>query len=351
MPVLCRRRHLQPTSYHQNMHRRWLLAAAASVLVVAGAAAYGLHWQHEQRLARERAAAEKARATPPAPVEISAAGKIQARNVVNVPAPIEGVIDEYLVTVGEQVFEGEVLARIRNTGLDAAQASAQADLEKARARISDLESQLIAARLDASRTRSDAARAKAEYDRTQKIYERQKMLLDAGATPRLTFEKAQQEFETAKSDYEGYSGRAQASEDKVASLTKEIESANTLAQSKNHDVENAQAHLAGGDVRSPTTGMVVALHGKPGDQVDPGIRDLVSIAVDLSALVVVVDTDPATAQHIRQGQPALIEVAEAPAAFEGAVREIKSGQVFVDFTSPSAVIRPGLTAQVKFKVG
>jgi len=33
------------------------------------------------------------------------------------------------------------------------------------------------------------------------------------------------------------------------------------------------------------------------------------------------------------------------------VREIKAGRVFVDFTSPSPAVKPGLTAQVKIKLG
>ena len=47
----------------------------------------------------------------------------------------------------------------------------------------------------------------------------------------------------------------------------------------------------------------------------------------------------------------LVQVAEAPSAIQGTVREIKAGRVFVDFTSPSPAIKPGLTAQVRIKVG
>ena len=97
-------------------------------------------------------------------------------------------------------------------------------------------------------------------------------------------------------------------------------------------------------------GLVIARRGRAGDAVDQGMRDLLQIAVDISALQVVVDSDPRTVQQIRQGQPALIQIAEAASAIQGTVREIKAGQVFVDFTSPSPVIKPGLTAQVKIKV-
>ena len=336
------------------MKSRAIAAATLVVLLLAAAAGYALWQQKRERIARDRADAERkakaARAAAAAAV-ISVPGRIQARNVMNVAPPIAGVLDELLVNVGDQVFEGQVLARIHNSGLDAAQATAKADLDKEQAKETDLEAQLIAARLDASRSRADVARARVEYDRTQKVFERQKLLFEADATPRLTYEKAQKDYETAKSEFDGYSTNAQTAEDRVASLTKDVEVAKALMESKNKDLENAQAHAAGGEMRSPVNGMVVGLQAKTGDSVDPGMKDMFVIALDLSSLEVVVDADPATAQKIRQGQPALIQIAEAPSAIEGAVREVKSGQVFVDFTSPSAAIKPGLTAQVKFKVG
>lgn len=328
------------------MHRKWPVAVGLALLVAAAAAAYV--WRFE----RHRPVQARTEVSKPVPqeTEVSILGKIQARNVVDVAAPIEGVLDQYLVDVGEEVFEGEVLARIKNGGLDAAAQSARADAERAQARTTDLESQLIAARLELSRARSDAVRAKSEYDRAEKAYQRQKMLLEAGATPRLAFEKAEKDYQNAKSDYEGLQGTAQNAEDRVATLAKDIESAKTAALDKSKDVDTAEAQLAGGEVRSPVNGVVVSRRGRAGDPVDSGMKDLLQIAVDLSALQVVLQPDPRTVQQIRQGQPAMIQIAEAVSAIQGTVREIKAGQVFVDFTSPSPVIKPGATAQVKIKV-
>jgi len=249
------------------------------------------------------------------------------------------------------VFEGEVLARIKNTGLDSAAQSARLDAERAQGRVTDLESQLIAARLELSRARSDAIRAKADYERAEKAWQRQKMLLDAGATPRLTFEKAEKDYQNAKADSEGFQGTAQNAEDRVESLAKEIETAKAMVLAKSKDLDNAETQIAGGEVRSQVNGLVVARRGRAGDPVDQGMKDLLQIAVDLSALQVVVDPDPRTVQQIRQGQPALIEIAEAVSPIPGTVREVKAGQVFVDFTSPSPVIKPGLTAQVRMESG
>jgi len=328
------------------MHRKWPLAGGLALLVLAAAVAWGWYLRGRPKPVQARSAVA---APVPQPAEISLQGKIHARNVVNIAAPIDGIVDQYLVNVGEEVFEGEVLARIKNPELDSVEQTVRTDAERAQAHVTDLEAQLIAARLEVSRARSDAVRAKAEYDRTQKAYTRQKQLLDAGATPRLTFEKAEQDYQNAKAEYEGLSGTAQGAEDHVTSLSKEIENAKTMVQSKSKDLDNAEAQLAGGELRSQVNGVLVARRWQAGDRVDPSMKDLLQIAVDLSDLQVVVDADPRAADQIHAGQPAVIRIAEAPSAIEGTVREIKSGQVFVDFTSPAAVIKPGLTAQVLFE--
>lgn len=332
------------------MRRKWPLAVGIAVLVLIAAAAYGWYRNQQQRAAR--AEAERvARIEAQIPTQITVAGKIQARNVVNVAAPIDGTIDEYLVNAGEQVFEGEVLARIKNADLDAARTNAQAEAEKAQQRVTDLQAQLIRARLDATRARSDAVRAKAELDRAEAVYRRQKMLLDAGATPRLTYERAQQDYESAKKVYDGSGGLQQTADDRVAELSRDLDAAQSAVDTTNKDAENAVTQAAGAEVRSPVNGVVVARRGNAGDAVNPSMTDLIAIAVDLSSLEVVVALDPKIALRIRQGQTATIEIAEAPSEIQGTVREIKAGEIFVDFTSPSPVIKPGLTAVVKFTLG
>ena len=148
-----------------------------ALLVAAAAAGYGWWWREQHK--PPEPVSRPAPASAPVETEVSLPGKIQARNVVNVGAPVDGILDQYLVDVGEEVFEGEVLARIKNGGLDSAAQNARSDAERAQGRVTDLESQLLAARLELSRARSDAIRAKADYERAEKAWQRQKMLLDA----------------------------------------------------------------------------------------------------------------------------------------------------------------------------
>jgi multidrug efflux pump subunit AcrA (membrane-fusion protein) len=328
------------------MWRKRAIALVGIAALVAVATLVAAHYRNTQ-------APSKTPPPPsePAPAEVTLTGRVQARSVLNVRAPIEGVIERFLSDVGDDVFEGEVLAHIKSAKLDANRETAQTGAERAQTRVHDLETALIAARLEGSRARADAIRTRAELDRAERNYARQKLLMREGATPRLVFEKAEKDYNTLKTDAESLEQLARRAEDRLMSVTKELDAARTIAQAKAEELDDAKAELAAGDVHAPADGTVVGRSGQPGETVNRAATDLFQIAVNLTQLQVVLSPDPKTLERIRPGAPALIQIAEAPEGITASVREVKSGQVFVDFASPSPAVRPGLTAQVRLRLG
>jgi multidrug resistance efflux pump len=327
------------------MKGQWVLAAVGGVLLVVTGSVSA--WRTHS-VPKSATHASK----PPAPVsEISLTGKIQARTIIDVPAPTDGIVDRFMADAGEDVFEGELLAQIKNARLDAAVKIAQAAVESAQAKSAELESSLVSARLEASRARDDATRAKVELERAEKVYTRQQLLMRAGATPRLAFEKAESDYQKLKADVENSETVAQQAEDREAALAKDLDAAQTLEHHKADELAAAQADLGSGEVRSPVNGIVLARHGHAGEPAEQGPSGLFQIATNLSDLQVVVAPNPAELSRIRVGQGTTVLIAEAPGPVTGTVREIKSDQVFISFASPSKVIKPGLTAQVKLRLG
>jgi multidrug resistance efflux pump len=260
------------------------------------------------------------------------------------------VITRFQADVGEDVFEGELLAQIKNAKVDNAAQTAESEATRTQARVADLENSLIGARLEASRARSDETRVKSELERAQRLYTQQKALIDQGATPRLTFEKAEKEYNTYKADAENLGRTAAAAEDRVASLTGELESARKLAESQAQKSDEAKADLGAGEVRSTVNGVVLARNGQAGAPVTRDIPDLFRIGVELNNLQVTVTPPAAVLTRIKPGQAATIEIPDAPGPVIGTVREVQGGQVVVDFTSPAATVKPGRTAKVKLRL-
>ncbi|MCS6951700.1 MAG: efflux RND transporter periplasmic adaptor subunit [Bryobacterales bacterium] len=327
------------------MRKSWLIGGviALSLMVLAG----GI-WLRRSRTPAPRPPVSAAQ---PEPAELTASGAIRAQQVVPVPIPVEGVIQNFFADVGEEVYEGELLAQIQSTALEAAREALQNELDRARSQAETLQSRLIAARLEAARARGDANRARAELERAEKVFLRQQLLFREGATPRLAYEKAEREFETAKATFAGLDEIARSAEEQVAALQKNLDEARKLVTQKTAELEEMTSQMAQGEVRAPAAGIVVARRGQTGETVRPDMGELFQIAVNLSQLEVALDLPPPDLERIRPGQEAAVIVAEmAGEALSGTVREVRDGQAIVEFVSPSPAVKPGLTVQVRIRL-
>jgi len=271
--------------------------------------------------------------------------------VVNVGVPLTGKIQAFHAELGDEVYEGQLLAQIKSGGLEDAQETGTADLERAKSRVNEIESAIAAGRLEASRAGADATRARAEFDRAQRYYQRQKMLLDEGATPRLTFEKAQREFQALETESKNLDQLAKQSEERVDSLQRDLDAAQKLFRDKEDHLEGVKASLAAGEISSPVSGIIVARRGELGDQVNPTVTDLFQIATDLSVMEAVAEPAPNDLARIKPGQEAYVALAESPnELLPGVVKKVDEGKVTIEFKNPSPAIKPGLTAQVRIKL-
>jgi len=298
---------------------------------------------------KTKPAAAVTQAAPQAEIQLS--GKIRAQSVINVAPPVEGTVGALFADVGQEVFEGQLLARITNEGLETGQQIAQKTLENAQSRVNTLEGEIVSARLEVSRARADADRARSEYDRLDQVFRRQQMLLAEGATPKLTYEKSSREFEVARSESRTLEQVATQSESRLNELVKSLDAEKRALAEKSAEMETAKARAVATEVVSPAPGLVVARNGEVGQAVGPDKGDFFQIATQLSQLEVALDPDPPAMRRIRLGQAALVSLPEQGSdGMLGAVKAIQGAQVIVGFTSPSPGVKPGMLAQVRIKV-
>src|SRR5882724_7296372 len=126
------------------MRGKWFILSASVVLVaLVAVAAVMLRRVSAEKM---KSAAAEAPAHAPLP-DIHLSGKIRAQQVVGVPPPLDGSVAAFYADVGQEVFEGQLLARIANMGLETGQQAAQKEAETAQSRVNSMESEIIAARL------------------------------------------------------------------------------------------------------------------------------------------------------------------------------------------------------------
>jgi multidrug resistance efflux pump len=330
------------------MRGKWVLISVSLVLLAVAAGALS----HLRRSAVQATAPPVAAPAPPLVNEASLPGKIEAQQVVSVASASGGSVAEFQADVGQEVTEGALLARISNQALQSADENASAAVEMAQARVEKAGAAITAARLESTRAHADAIRARAAFDRAQRAYQRQKMLHAEGATPRLTYEKSERDYDSAQTESESLEKLARVAEDRVSELVKEQESAKRILEDKLKDAEDAKTNLAAAEVRSPVDGQVVERKGEVGKELTQQEQaELFRIAVNLSALQVRVNPDPDALQRMKAGDPAMVIVGDLGGeGIPAAVKTVEGSTATVAFTSPNPVVKPGMTAQVRINL-
>jgi multidrug resistance efflux pump len=326
------------------MQGKWVLISVAAVLAGAGGGALSLHWKGRPAAATRKPAAALMDAIP----EITLSGKLRPQHITTVKPDIEGDIDALIVDVGEDVFAGEVLAQIGASGLETLRDAAAAAVTAAEQQVSKAEANVANARLEASRAEADRQRSRAALDKARSTYERQEMLNKAGATPRLTWEKAQRELQAAQQDFDVIEKATRLSADQQQAALNGLAAAQKAVVERSAALAAARDNIQSGEVHSPVDGTVVARNGEVGQ---PAGEDLYEIATDMFALEVALEPEPAVLQRLRPGQGALVSLPDLQnAGFQGQIREIKDNAVIVEFNCTLAGIRPGMPVQVRLKL-
>jgi HlyD family secretion protein len=280
--------------------------------------------------------------------EVTFSGKIRPQHITPVSADTDGDLDSFEVEVGQDVFEGQVLARIGSSGLETARGEAEAGVNSTQDQVSRAEGAVARARMESSRADADQQRSRMALDRIESDYQHQQTLFKAGAVSRQAFERSQKAYDGARQDLEIMDKAARASADQLQSAMNALSAAQRVLAQKNQELEDARNNLQSAEVRSPVDGLVVARNGEVGK---PAAGELVEIATDMYALEVVIEPGPAMLARLRLGQPALVLIPDLQsAALPGAVKEIKGTEVVVEFDSTLASIKPGMVADVRLKV-
>jgi hypothetical protein len=149
---------------------RGLIAGGAIVAVAAIGLSIGWIVKHRRKPAPSRpvAAISKVFEGP----EITLSGALQPQTTEQVDAPVAGILEAWFVDVGAEVYEDQLVGRIRNADLDVALQGAQAAVDRAEMRIAQLDAEATSAKLEVSRTNADQIRAHNELDRIEKVYQR-----------------------------------------------------------------------------------------------------------------------------------------------------------------------------------
>ncbi len=250
-------------------------------------------------------------------VSVSATGTLQPTNQVDVGSEISGTIKSVAVDYNHRVSQGQVLALIDTSRLEAQVRQTAASLEAARAKV--------------LQCRATVTETRAQLARLQEV------------------RKASNGKVPSKTDLDS----AQAALDRA--LADEANAGATATQAA-ATLEAQRIDLAKAAIRSPINGIVLKRAVEPGQTVAASFQTpvLFTLAEDLTQMELHVDVDEADVGKVLQGQAATFTVAAYPdRSFPAQVTQVRFGsktvsgvvtyETVLKVQNKELLLRPGMT--------
>lgn len=296
----------------------------AVIIVLCVAAGFGfMKWKGAKTETKTRFTTQAARRGD-LTVTVTATGNLAPTNQVDVGSELSGIIDTVDVDYNDHVTNGQQLAKLDTTRLEAEMLQARAALASARAQTLQAE--------------ATVAETRAQLDRIRDVRQ-----LSGGKAV------SKQDLDAAKAAYD----RAVADAAKATAQIRQAEAA----------LSTIQTDLDKTAIRSPVNGIVLTRSVEPGQTVAASLQApvLFTLAEDLTAMELIVDVDEADVAQVREGQKAAFTVDAYPdRTFPAAITQVRFGAKTVDgvvtyqtvllVDNADLLLRPGMTATAEISV-
>jgi HlyD family secretion protein len=235
---------------------------------------------------------------------VSASGKIQPHDSVNISADTVGRVTNLAVDEGDRVKKGQFLMQIDPKLLASAAQQAEAGLAAARSSMEQL------------RVASESATA--ALKQAQDAYNRQQQLWKAGLTTKEALDTAEQQMKMRQAD--------------ANSAAKQIDTQRLRMQQEEGALESAKYNLSKVRIQSPIDGIITKRNIQEGETVVVGTMNnagtvLLTIA-DMSNIEAQVEVDETDIPNVLLGQKAKITIDAMPGkTFTGHVVEIGNSPI------------------------
>jgi HlyD family secretion protein len=268
---------------------------------------------------------------------VTASGEVRPIRFIKLTSEVPGRIEEIYVTPGDLVTKGKPLVRVDPTQLQANQeaqwAATQAsinDVQNARNAVNSAQQALVvseasvaAAKQQAVSLQTNVDRAQVALNTAQRELKRYTELIEAGVASRLEYDRARDDFETAKISLSTARANLEAQNIAVKEATERanqqrisVQEAQTSIKSSEMRANQQAAMLRGQSSQrskatqvSPLNGVVADIPTRVGEFAVAGLSTtpLMTIA-DMSQINVEVNVDETEINNVKEGQEATVKV-------------------------------------------
>ena len=257
---------------------------------------------------------------------VTAMGTVNYITKVDLGTELSGILKSVSVQEGEYVKQGQMVAVLDQSLLEAELKQNESALELAKVQLKQLDHQI--------------AKARVKVEKTEQFFNDQKKLFDIGAIIRSSLDDAELKYETAKEELNALEASSESGKRDAELKVNKAEA----------DLEATKIKIEKSTIRSPISGVVTKKHLSSFELVRGGYSLIVTL-VDLDELYAEVDVNEKDFLKIQAGQPARVVVDAFPEKkFNGTVSKIdstvnKDNRTFlvkIRLKNPGHQLRPGM---------
>jgi multidrug efflux pump subunit AcrA (membrane-fusion protein) len=269
-----------------------------------------------------------------------------------ITSKINAPVKRFLVTRGQKVQKGQLLAELENRDLSAAAMDSRGALDQAEATYETS----VGATLpeDIQKAELDVQTAQQGLDAQQKLYASREDLFKQGALPRKDLDQAAVALAQARSQY----NIAKKHLESLNAIGKQqtLKAAGGQLASAKGKLAGAEAQLGYAEIRSPIDGYITDRPLYPGEMATT-TAPLLTV-MDLSQVRAIAHIPQADALLLRKGNKAIVTAAGLDAKIAGIVALVSPAldpnsttvEIWVQAPNRDLQLRPGMTAQLSITV-
>ena len=309
-------------------------------------------------------------------VQIDASGTVQPIQTVNLSPKAAGIVSKLLVEQGDRVTQGQVVAQMQNTDIEAQLMQSRARVDQAKVKLAQLKAgnrpqEIAQAAARVNQSQASVAEAQAKLNLAEAKQRRNESLVNQGAISSDRFDEISNDVKSARASYAQTQAslvEAQRSLDlsQSGSRTEEIQLAEAQLREAIGNLKAVEVQQEDTLIRAPFNGTITQKFANEGAFVTPTTSASEATSATSTAIVALAEGLEITAEvpevdihQLRVGQPVEIRADAYPdQKFSGRVRliapeavvkqNVTSFQVRISLLSGQAKLLSGMNVDVSF---
>ncbi len=247
-------------------------------------------------------------------------GTVEYKDKTKISARISGEIEEIYVDEGDQVEQGQLLAKIDDQELLNKADSAKESIKEAEAVLKKAEISREISENNLAESRASLREAESEYEQLENDYQRDKKLYEENAIAKAKFEQTKTLYQKAEARLQRINTGVKSAEKGIEIAELDIENAESRLEKSKNDLKNINLQLDYTEIRAPLSAKILNKYIERGEMT--AAAHPVFEAAETDKIEIVLYIGMKDIANLREGSKVLISYSGSSEKINAEITEI-----------------------------